>query len=73
MFQSDALSDAYICFPDLRGFLLYRFLERTDIVQKGAVRVHVHRTIQAGRVDVHKKLLKQGEDDARAFRIQKGF
>lgn len=62
----DALSDAYICFPDLRCFLLYRFLERTDVVQKRAIRLHVHRTIRADRVDIHEELLRQREDVERA-------
>lgn len=60
--DGDALSDAYVGFPDLCGFLLYRFLERADVVQQGAVRLHVHRTVRADRVDVHQELLEQGED-----------
>lgn len=76
-YDCEALSVAYICFPDLRGFLLYRFLERTNVVQRGAVRLHVRWTIQADRVDVHQELLEQGGDDGGRgsikFRIQKGF
>lgn len=53
--------DAYICFPDLCGFLLYRLLERTDVVQQGAVCLHVHWAVRANRVDVHQELLEPEE------------